>query len=147
MSVIPKGGGGAVTAPTSGENEHSIFVTIVAELIGISIIAIAADLNEGLGQVLMWIMIGWLLVWLILNASELQNLVGKLLGRVEVGGNADSFWGILTLIIIAFIITAILLHATGFSTAAGTLFTGFNTLGGTIVSAGATGQSGTAKKS
>lgn len=40
-----------------------------------------------------------------------------------------GFWGIISLVIVGFIILGILTHAKGFSSAAGTLFTGFNGIG------------------
>jgi hypothetical protein len=43
-----------------------------------------------------------------------------------------SFGGIIALIIVGFIILAVLTHAHGFASAAGTLFTGANGLGETL---------------
>lgn len=43
-----------------------------------------------------------------------------------------DIWGILTLIFLGFILMGVLLNAKGFSMAAGTLFTGVNTLGRTL---------------
>jgi hypothetical protein len=47
-------------------------------------------------------------------------------------GSSGKIWGILTLIFIGFIFMGVLLNAKGFSLAAGTLFTGVNTLGKTL---------------
>lgn len=44
----------------------------------------------------------------------------------------DKFWRWLTLLIVLFAGVAILTHAAGFSTAAGTLFTGLQGLGTTL---------------
>jgi hypothetical protein len=44
----------------------------------------------------------------------------------------DKFWKWLTLLIVLFAAVAVLTHAYGFSLAAGTLFSGLNTLGGTL---------------
>lgn len=44
----------------------------------------------------------------------------------------DRFWKWLTLLIVLFAGVAILTHAAGFSTAAGTLFTGLQGLGTTL---------------
>jgi hypothetical protein len=44
----------------------------------------------------------------------------------------NNFWKILTLFFLGAIFVAVMTHAKGFSTAAGTLFTGVNTLGGTL---------------
>ena len=43
-----------------------------------------------------------------------------------------GFWGIITLMFLGFIFVAVLLHAKGFSMAAGTLFSGTNRLGRTL---------------
>lgn len=50
--------------------------------------------------------------------------------------NRDSFWGWLTLLFIGFLIIGIITHAYGFSLAAGTLFTGLNTLGTSLEGGG-----------
>jgi hypothetical protein len=44
----------------------------------------------------------------------------------------NNFWKILTLFFLGAIFVAVMTHATGFSTAAGTLFTGVNSLGSTL---------------
>jgi len=44
----------------------------------------------------------------------------------------SKFWSILTLVFLGFITIGVLTHAAGFSTAAGTLFTGVNTIGTTL---------------
>jgi hypothetical protein len=44
----------------------------------------------------------------------------------------NQFWKILTIVFLGFILVAVLTHAAGFSTAAGTLFTGVNTIGSTL---------------
>lgn len=44
----------------------------------------------------------------------------------------DNFWKLLTLFFLGSIFVAVMTHAKGFSTAAGTLFTGVNTLGTTL---------------
>lgn len=43
-----------------------------------------------------------------------------------------GFWGVIMFAFIGFVIVAILTHANGFSSAAGTLFTGVNGLGETL---------------
>ncbi len=48
-----------------------------------------------------------------------------------------GFGGIIALVVVGFIVLAVLTHASGFSSAAGTLFTGANGLGETL-----SGQSG-----
>lgn len=44
----------------------------------------------------------------------------------------DKFWKLLTIVFIIFAFVAVLTHASGFSTAAGSLFGGVNNLGKTI---------------
>jgi hypothetical protein len=44
----------------------------------------------------------------------------------------NNFWKVLTLFFLGSIFVAVMTHARGFSTAAGTLFTGVNTLGTTL---------------
>lgn len=44
----------------------------------------------------------------------------------------NEFWKVLTLFFLGAIFIAVMTHAKGFSTAAGTLFTGFNSLGSTL---------------
>lgn len=44
----------------------------------------------------------------------------------------NNFWKILTLFFLGTIFVAVMTHAAGFSTAAGTLFTGVNSLGTTL---------------
>ena len=44
----------------------------------------------------------------------------------------NNFWKVLTLFFLCAIFVAVMTHATGFSKAAGTLFTGVNTLGTTL---------------
>lgn len=47
-----------------------------------------------------------------------------------------GFWGAITLLFLGFIFVAVLLHAKGFSLAAGTLFGGVNSLGQTLEARG-----------
>jgi hypothetical protein len=60
-----------------------------------------------------------------------------------------GFWGVVMFIFIGFVVVAILTHASGFSSAAGTLFTGVNGLGETLEgnSAGNTRTGGQSKAS
>jgi len=44
----------------------------------------------------------------------------------------NNFWKVLTLFFLGAIFVAVMTHAKGFSTAAGTLFTGVNSLGQTL---------------
>lgn len=47
-------------------------------------------------------------------------------------GSADAAWNALTLFFLGAIFVAIITHAKGFSAAAGTIFTGVNSLGKTL---------------
>lgn len=44
----------------------------------------------------------------------------------------NQFWKILTIVFLGFIFVAVMTHAAGFSQAAGTIFTGINTVGSTL---------------
>jgi hypothetical protein len=48
----------------------------------------------------------------------------------------DKFWKVILYLLLIFAFVAVLTHAAGFSQAAGSLFTGFNTLGTTIETGG-----------
>lgn len=58
-----------------------------------------------------------------------------------------SFGGIIALIIVGFIILAVLTHAHGFASSAGTLFTGVNGLGETLSGTGSGQQGGQSRAS
>lgn len=47
----------------------------------------------------------------------------------------SQFWKVLTLFLLLSVVVLIVTHAKGFSTAAGTLFTGVNSLGTTLTGA------------
>jgi len=57
----------------------------------------------------------------------------------------DKFWKWFTLLIVLFAFVAVLTHAYGFSLAAGTLFSGVNTLGKTL-EAGGVASGGTRRR-
>jgi hypothetical protein len=63
---------------TKQPTAHSVFVTALAELIGISVVAIFADMSDSVGKAAVAIMAGWLLIFLISNAEWLQSLTTKL---------------------------------------------------------------------
>jgi hypothetical protein len=56
--------------------------------------------------------------------------------------NKENFWGVLTLLLIGFLVIGIITHAYGFSLAAGTLFQGVQGLG-TSLEAGSIASGGT----
>lgn len=61
--------------PPTPQSSHNAYVTIIFELIGISLLAVLADMNEELGKLLMVMMIGWLLFFLIIHATWLSQHV------------------------------------------------------------------------
>jgi hypothetical protein len=54
----------------------------------------------------------------------------------------QNLWKLLTLFFLGAIFVAVMTHAKGFSAAAGTLFTGVNSLGQTLESTGSAGKGG-----
>jgi hypothetical protein len=65
-------------ATTKTATPHSIFVTILAEVLGISVMAIVADFNDTLGKIAVALMVGWLIIFLITNDQLLTAIEGKL---------------------------------------------------------------------
>jgi hypothetical protein len=63
---------------TEQPSTHSVIVVTLAELIGVSILAIIADSSDTLGKVAVALMAGWLLIFLMSNAGWLQSLTSKL---------------------------------------------------------------------
>ncbi len=59
---------------------HDVFVRSLSELVGISLLAVVADMNDNLGKVAVALMGGWLLIFLITNATSIQGWAGKLNG-------------------------------------------------------------------
>lgn len=57
---------------------HDVFVTILGELIGVSILAVIADTNEEMGKVAVALMGGWLLIFLMTHDTFLKGIVNKL---------------------------------------------------------------------
>lgn len=63
---------------TQTTDAHSVLVTALAELIGVSILAILADSSETMGKVAVALMAGWLLIFFISNAQWLGTVTNKL---------------------------------------------------------------------
>jgi hypothetical protein len=57
---------------------HSLFVTLLGEIIGVSILAIVADSSDAIGKIAVALMAGWLLIFLMNNASDLSTWTAKL---------------------------------------------------------------------
>jgi hypothetical protein len=54
-----------------------IVVTLTVELLGVGLLTLLAGVNKGLGSVVVVVMVGFLFVWLLINATELQKWIGK----------------------------------------------------------------------
>jgi hypothetical protein len=67
-----------VPAGNSSQSAHSFLVATLGEIVGISILAIFADLSDTVGKVAVAIMCGWLLIFLMSNTSWLNSLIPKL---------------------------------------------------------------------
>lgn len=65
-------------ATTTSTPQHQIFVKIAGELIGISILAVFADMNDDLGSIMVMLMIGWFVLFLMINATDISGVFGKL---------------------------------------------------------------------
>lgn len=78
--ITPPEGGGlpANTTPAGTPDIHGVFTALAGEIIGVSLLAVFADLNDDLGHALVAVMIGWFLMFLIINASGIHTLVGRL---------------------------------------------------------------------
>jgi hypothetical protein len=54
---------------TDTTSAHSTFVKILAEVGGVSVMAILADTNDEIGSVLVAIMVGWVILALMTNTA------------------------------------------------------------------------------
>lgn len=54
-----------------------IIVTLTVELIGVGLLTLLAGVNKGMGSVVVVVMVGFLFVWLLINATNLQKWIGK----------------------------------------------------------------------
>jgi hypothetical protein len=52
---------------------HGTYVGILGELIGVAVLAIFADMNEDVGKVAVTVMIGWFIIFLIVNAAVINK--------------------------------------------------------------------------
>lgn len=80
VGVNTSGGGIAPQPPGALPTEssaHSMFVTFAGELIGVTVLAIFADMSDELGGIAVALMGGWFLLFLMTNAPELSTIVGK----------------------------------------------------------------------
>lgn len=58
--------------------QHQVFVKIAGELIGISVLAVFADMNDDVGSVMVALMAGWFVLFLITNATDISAVFGKI---------------------------------------------------------------------
>lgn len=54
-----------------------IVVTLTVELLGVGLLTLLAGVNKQLGSIVVLVMVGFLLGWLFINATELQKWIGK----------------------------------------------------------------------
>jgi len=59
------------------KSNHALIVTIATELIGVGLIAVIAGMSDAIGKIMVTLMVGFLLIWLMSNISQLQSIVGK----------------------------------------------------------------------
>ena len=52
---------------------HGTYVGILGELIGIAVLAIFADMNENVGKIAVTVMVGWFVIFLMINASAVNK--------------------------------------------------------------------------
>lgn len=65
---------------SQSSGSHELYVTLLAELVGISVLAIVADMSDNFGRIAVALMGGWLFLFLISNDQFLQGITGKLGG-------------------------------------------------------------------
>lgn len=56
---------------------HSEFVKFAGMAIGVSTLAVLADMSELIGKLAVVVMSGWFLIFLITNAEDIQKLTAK----------------------------------------------------------------------
>lgn len=73
--IGPVAGGVVNKAYTSG---HEVFVVLLAEFVGIGILAVIADSSDNLGKIAVALMAGWFLIFVITNAPIVEGWISKL---------------------------------------------------------------------
>jgi hypothetical protein len=63
---------------TKQPSTHSVVITALGELVGVSILAIFADSSDVFGKFAVALMAGWLLIFMMSNADWLSSLTSKL---------------------------------------------------------------------
>jgi hypothetical protein len=54
-----------------------IVTTMTVELLGVGLLTLLAGVSKQLGSVVVLVMVGFLIGWLLINATELQKWIGK----------------------------------------------------------------------
>jgi hypothetical protein len=52
---------------------HPTYLGIAAELIGIAVLAIFAEMSEDIGKIAVTVMVGWFIIFLMLNAADVRG--------------------------------------------------------------------------
>lgn len=73
----PPAGGKPPAKAKAAATPHSVFVELVFEIIGVSVLAIVADSNAKLGKAVVALMAGFAFVWLLLHYQFFAGLIGK----------------------------------------------------------------------
>lgn len=70
----------ATTAPTSGDlpipAAHSLTVDLLLQLIGVSVMAIAADFGPNIGKIMVLLMVGFVIIWMLANVKFFSKIAG-----------------------------------------------------------------------
>lgn len=66
--------------PSQTSDAHHAYVALIGEAIGVTVLAIIADMNDDAGKIVVAIMAGWFLLFLMIQAPVLAQLTGKIGG-------------------------------------------------------------------
>jgi hypothetical protein len=61
-------------APATGED---VIIKTIIELLGVGLLALIAGISDEVGNVMVVIMAGIMLIWLMTHSQQLQSIVGK----------------------------------------------------------------------
>lgn len=65
--------------PQSTTGAHNVFHRLVFAFGGVCLFAVLADLNEGLGHVLVALMAGFLLIWLLSHGQTISKMLNAVI--------------------------------------------------------------------
>jgi hypothetical protein len=74
------GGGQGTPAPAATKapaTAHGVVVELIIELVGVGLMGIFAGMGEGIGRLMLTLMVGFFIIWFLLNASEFAAIVKK----------------------------------------------------------------------